>query len=210
MMAGTKPRSARPDEVAPEPAEENARLIGRRLRKLRGELKLTIQELATKAEVSAGMISQIERGSANPSIKTLQRLCSALGVNVWKFVDEQAQSASSEMAPFVRRRAERLRMVLGDKGLTKELLSPQYAEELRFMFVTMPPGSSTEDVLVGAGQKAGYVVAGEVELTVADHTVRLTEGDSFQFGSHAEHGLANRSAEAAKVLWIISALDARL
>ena len=101
-------------------------------------------------------------------------------------------------------------MILGDKGLTKELLSPQYAEELRFMFVTMPPGSATEDVLIGAGQKAGYVMAGMVELTVGEHSVLLEEGDSFQFSSDVEHELANRSNQEAKVLWIISALDARL
>ena len=210
MVAGKNSPAEQPSEVAPDLADENAQLIGRRVRALRAERKLTIAELAAKASVSAGIISQIERGSANPSIKTLQRLCDALDVNVWKFLDEEKRSVASDTPPFIRRRAQRPRMVLGDKGLTKELLSPQYADELRFMFVTMPPGSATEEMLIGAGQKAGYVMAGAVELTVGEHTVLLEEGDSFQFSSDVEHGLANRSDREAKVLWIISALDVRL
>lgn len=210
MVAEKNESAAQPSEVTPNLADGNAQLIGRRMRALRGERKLTIAELAAKASVSAGIISQIERGSANPSIKTLQRLCEALDVNVWEFLDEEKRSAASDAPPFVRRGARRPRMVLGDKGLTKELLSPQYAEELRFMFVTMPPGSATEEMLIGAGQKAGYVMGGTVELTVGEHSVLLEEGDSFQFSSDVDHGLANRSDQEAKVLWIISALDSRL
>lgn len=210
MTAGKNAPDAQPSEATQDLPDENAQLIGRRLRALRGEHKLTIAELAARATVSAGIISQIERGSANPSIKTLQRLCDALDVNVWEFLDGEKRSAASEAPPFVRRRSRRPRMVLGDKGLTKELLSPQYAEELRFMFVTMPPGSATEEVLIGPGQKAGYVMAGTVELTVGEHSVLLEEGDSFQFASDVGHGLANRSDQEAKVLWIISALDPRL
>jgi quercetin dioxygenase-like cupin family protein len=74
----------------------------------------------------------------------------------------------------------------------------------------MPPGSATEEMLIGAGQKAGYVMGGTVELTVGEHSVLLEEGDSFQFSSDVDHGLANRSDQEAKVLWIISALDPRL
>lgn len=210
IVAGKNSPAAQPSEVAPELADENAQLIGQRVRTLRGERKLTIAELAAKASVSAGLISQIERGSANPSIKTLQRLCDALDVNVWRFLDDEKRSAAGDAPPFIRRQAQRPRMVVGDKGLTKELLSPQYADELRFMFVTMPPGSATEEMLIGAGQKAGYVMAGTVELTVGEHTVLLEEGDSFQFSSDVEHGLANRSDRDARVLWIISALDVRL
>jgi transcriptional regulator with XRE-family HTH domain len=58
----------------------DARRMGERLRKLRGEHDLTILDLAAKAGVSAGIISQIERGLSNPSMKTLQRLRMALGV----------------------------------------------------------------------------------------------------------------------------------
>lgn len=193
-----------------KPAGGDVRMIGARLRTLRGERSLTILELAAKAGVSAGMISQIERGNANPSVKTMQRLSAALDVNLWQFLDEPKPRVASDEAPFVRRRDQRPRLVLGSTGLVKELLSPQFAENLRFMFVSMNPGSFTEEVLIAPGQKAGYVVSGRVELTVGDHVVVLDEGDSFQFNSDVPHRLDNRSSECAKVMWIMSALDNRL
>jgi transcriptional regulator with XRE-family HTH domain len=202
--------AAMPAESPLKPAGGDVRVIGARLRALRGERSLTILELAAKAGVSAGMISQIERGNANPSVKTMQRLSTALDVNLWQFLDEPKPRLTNDEAPFVRRRDQRPRLVLGSTGLVKELLSPQFAENLRFMFVSMKPGSFTEEVLIAPGQKAGYVVSGSVQLTVGDHVVVLEEGDSFQFNSDVAHRLDNHSFEDAKVLWIMSALDNRL
>src|SRR5689334_5399436 len=45
--------------------------LGERLRSLRTARGLTIIQLAELAGVSSGLISQIERGNSNPSIKTL-------------------------------------------------------------------------------------------------------------------------------------------
>jgi transcriptional regulator with XRE-family HTH domain len=189
----------------------NAVENGNRLRALRGERGLTILELAAKAAVSAGMISQIERGNSNPSINTLQRLCAALDVIPWEFLDHSKRNAAAASAPpFVRRSSQRPQMVFGEGGLVKELLSPQYAENLRFMFVTMPPGTFTEDVVVGPGQKAGYVISGTAELTVGEHAVILEEGDSFQFDSSVNHLLSNPSDGETKVIWIMNLQSAHL
>ena len=75
------------ESLEPESEEqlENQR-IGRRLRALRTERGMTILEMAAKAGVSAGSISQIERGATNPSISTLQKLRVALGVTLWSFL----------------------------------------------------------------------------------------------------------------------------
>src|SRR6478735_48963 len=64
--------------------------IGQRLRALRAERGLTILELAAKAGVSSGSISQIERGASNPSVSTLQKLRAALGVTLWSFLESDA------------------------------------------------------------------------------------------------------------------------
>lgn len=209
-MSPAKRVRAVSDERVPKSFHGNAKKIGAQLRAVRADRGLTILELAAKAAVSAGMISQIERGNSNPSIKTLQRLGSALNVDIWEFLEGPKQPVAAGAAPFVRRREQRPQMVLGDTGLVKELLSPQYADSLRFMFVSMRPDSFTQHVLVGAGQKAGYIVYGTVELSVGEHSVTLEEGDSFQFNSDVHHQIANRSTEDAKVLWIMSAVDTRL
>lgn len=188
---------------------DDARKMGQRLRQLRGERNLTILDLAAKAGVSAGIISQIERGLSNPSMKTLQRLRMALGVNLWEFLSRE-EPAPEDDPVFVRRRGDRLRVVMNESGLTKELLSPQPDQNLRFMIVTMPPGSETQDVLIGQGQKGGFVMTGEVALKVGESVSTLNEGDSFQFRSDIPHQVYNRSDKEATLMWIMSVLDTHL
>ena len=187
----------------------DARRMGERLRKLRGERSLTILDLAAKAGVSAGIISQIERGLSNPSMKTLQRLRVALGVNLWEFLSAE-EPATGDDPLYIRRKRDRLRVVMTESGLTKELLSPQADHNLRFMIVTLPPGSETQDVLIGQGQKGGFVMTGEVTLKVGDTTSVLGEGDSFQFKSDIPHQVYNRSEQEATLMWIMSVLDTHL
>jgi transcriptional regulator with XRE-family HTH domain len=196
--------------VIAEPASAiDPREIGERLRSVRTERNLTIQELATKAGLSVGNISQIERGISNPSIKTLQRLRAALGVNLWEFLDRGETRAVGE-PPFVRRKFERPTIIMSRNGLTKELLSPQADQGLRFMLIKMPPASESTDVLIGRGLKGGYVMRGRVLLRVGDNLADLEEGDSFQFASDVPHQVSNRSDSEATLLWIMSVLDTHI
>jgi transcriptional regulator with XRE-family HTH domain len=195
-------------ENLPPAFNDDARQIGQRLRSLRGERGLTILELAAKAGVSSGIISQIERGKSNPSINTLQKLKAALGVNLWAFVEREPDDFPNGR-DFVRRRNNRPRMLVGD-GLTKELLSPRSNDDLRFMILSLPPGAETGDLLSGPGDKAGYVLSGTVELTVDDMVTDLDEGDSFQFESTRPHQVINRSGAEAKLIWIISIKESHL
>ena len=191
--------------------------LGSRLRHLRGQRDLTIAQLAGKAGVSSGMISQIERGNANPSIKTLQRLRAALGVNLWEFLDDAAglaeptgEPSPPEVSEFVRRQANRQRIVVGKTQLVKELLSPRNDRNLRFMLIILPPGGESEDVIIGPGEKGGLVTEGQVRLTVDGVETDLLTGDSFQFPSSAPHKIANPFPAPAKVVWIMSVVQSHI
>lgn len=197
------------DETLMLDESADALRIGSRLRALRTERGLTILDLATKAGVAAGSISQIERGSSNPSFSTLQKLRSVLGVTLWAFL-ESDEAVKSEESPHVRRRNNRPCIVFGVNQLTKELLSPRGNEDLRFMILTVPPGGKSEDALSGPGDKGGYVLSGKIELTIGGEVVELEEGDSFQFKSTIPHQIENRWTEEAKLIWIIHIEESHL
>ena len=55
--------------------------LGSVLRKHRKELKLTMKEVAEKARISEGFLSQIENNVNTPSVDTLMNICGAMGVN---------------------------------------------------------------------------------------------------------------------------------
>ena len=182
--------------------------IGRRLRALRTERSMTILEMAAKAGVSSGSISQIERGASNPSISTLQKLRAALGVTLWSSLENEAEPPRENR--YVRHPGERPKIAVGGSHFTKELLSPRDNNQLRFMILTIPPGAQSADVLTGPGDKAGYVMSGHVELAVGDEVFQIAEGDSFQFPSTIPHHLVNRSEREARLIWIINIRESHL
>jgi transcriptional regulator with XRE-family HTH domain len=181
--------------------EIDAIAMGARVRAIRQMLGLSSAELALQAGLSVGVISQIERGQANPSLRTLDRLRLALDVPLMVLL-EGPGSAGTEPA-FVRRRHARPRLMVGKMGLSKEILSPPDSDGLRFMVITVPPGAQSEDVLTGPGQKAGLVLKGQISLMVRDEQVQIAEGDSFQFPSDVKHAFVNNTEQPAEVLWIM-------
>jgi transcriptional regulator with XRE-family HTH domain len=182
-------------------SEVDAIAMGTRVRAIRQNLSLSSAELAMRAGLSVGLISQIERGQANPSLRTLERLRLALNVPLMVLLEGSGGSAPDQV--FVRRHQARPRLMVGKKGLCKEILSPADTDGLRFMIIRIPPGAQSEEVLTGPGQKAGLVLKGLVSLTVADEQAQIAEGDSFQFPSDVKHAFVNNTDQPAELLWIM-------
>lgn len=177
-------------------------VVGSRLRALRRAQKLSVNELASRASVSAGMISQVERGLTNPSVRLLERLRTGLGVPLTDLLEADNPLDDASAPDFVRRVAHRPRFKVG--SMVKELLSPHGEHDLQFMLITIPPSVSSGEVLIGPGEKAGLVQEGEIVLTLGNREERLVAGDSFQFTSTQPHSVRNPASTDARVLWIMN------
>jgi transcriptional regulator with XRE-family HTH domain len=177
--------------------------VGHRLKALRKELGFTMSEMAARSGVSAGMISQIERGMSNPSIRVLERLRQALNVPLTALIEAEQVEPADESS-FVRRESERPYLSVGAHGMSKELLSPNGDHDMQFMLITIPARSSSIEVLIGPGEKAGLVFEGELELRVDNKIAKLGPGDSFQFSSLLSHSVHNNTEQPAKLLWIMN------
>ncbi|WP_244164187.1 helix-turn-helix domain-containing protein [Caballeronia sordidicola] len=183
-----------------------------RLRALRRGAGLSLSELAKRADVAIGTISQIERGLANPSIRILEQLRVALDVPLTTLLEgdeptpeiSSSDAKESNIAEFVRRSSQRPQFSVSAGGLIKELLTPHGHHDLQFMIISLPPGSNSEEVLIGPGEKAGLVLEGEIRLTVGNRCEVLIQGDSFQFSSVVAHRIDNRSGSESRVLWIMN------
>ncbi len=55
---------------------------GERLRKLRKERGLTQEEVALRAEITTSYYGQLERGTANPTVAMLERICFVMGISI--------------------------------------------------------------------------------------------------------------------------------
>ena len=63
--------------------------IGNRIRQLRMKKSLTLEELASRCELSKGFLSQLERNLTSPSINTLEDIAEVLGVSMSNFFKEE-------------------------------------------------------------------------------------------------------------------------
>jgi transcriptional regulator with XRE-family HTH domain len=179
--------------------------VGKRLQLLRNKAELSITELGRRAGVSAGMISQVERGLTNPSIKTLDRLRIALSVPLTALFDEESPVAHSTDQPdFVRKAGDRRSFPVGRQGLIKELLTPAGQHELQVMIIRIPGHAADKEMLMGEGEKAGLVLKGRISLEVDGKIAELAEGDSFQFSSMQSHSFRNPDNHEAQILWIMA------
>jgi transcriptional regulator with XRE-family HTH domain len=177
--------------------------VGKNLRTLRRSAGLSVNRLAVLSAVSAGMISQIERDQANPSLKILERLRAALNGPLSALL-ETADLDTMQVGTVVRRLADRPVFKVGRAPLIKEMLSPAGADGLRFMTIRFPPRSSSEEVVTDPGQKAGLVLEGQIQLAIGSQRIDVSAGDSFQFDSTLDHSVHNLTDKDALVLWIIA------
>jgi transcriptional regulator with XRE-family HTH domain len=185
-------------------AEPHHSDVGARLHALRIEQGLSVNELAVRAGVSAGTVSQVERNKANPSMRILERLRQALSVPLTALLEEDDAISDPIAGDFVRKAEERPLFEVGKHGMQKELLSPHGDHDLKMMIILLPPGAGSDEVLVGVGEKAGWVLEGTIVLNVGDRRAVLKTGDSFQFKSTVPHSIRNESGETARVLWVMN------
>lgn len=152
--------------------------------------------------MSAGSLSQIERGLGNPSFRTLQKIADALGLRIGDLVE--ATTAGTRDAMVVRKH-ERARLQLGYDGLVYELLTPNLRGSLEMLQTRIPPGFSNRPTpFRHDGEECVLVVEGTVWVGVADEVHQLTAGDAITYNPAMPHWWSNESEEEAMVLGAVT------
>jgi transcriptional regulator with XRE-family HTH domain len=80
--------------MSDEQLTKNLQHLGDRLRNFRRQRRLSLRELAARADVSASLLSQIENGKANPSVMTLHNIAAALDIPPVYFFPSDQEAAS--------------------------------------------------------------------------------------------------------------------
>jgi transcriptional regulator with XRE-family HTH domain len=175
--------------------------VGERLRAIRQLRRRTLKAVAERAEVSESFLSQVERGKASPSVASLSRIASALGVSVADLFEPNG----SQRQPRVLRREARPVLDFGDLG-RKYLLTPRPLEHLEVFVGELDPGGSTGDepYTHGDSEELFVVLSGRVHVQLGEHVHELEAGDSIDYRSSIPHRVTNAGELQAEVMWVIS------
>lgn len=204
--------------------------LGSRMRDLRLSTGMSLRELARQANVSASFISQIENDKSQPSVATLYVLAQLLNVSVDEFFGTDNGISIADAQPggtsFVAsgadpttawRPSEYANRISVEHpshrphldmaaGVVWERLAATPEKAVNFMKVTYAPGASSSDagsVQQHEGYEYGYVLAGEVEITIGGEIFVLREGESLGFDSRIAHTLRNVGTEYFEGIWFV-------
>jgi transcriptional regulator with XRE-family HTH domain/quercetin dioxygenase-like cupin family protein len=200
--------------------------LGDQLRDARLRSGLSLRALAGEVGVSASMISQIETGKSQPSVSTLYAITTALGISIQQVFDdalrETAEQAVGETVPAssvvsalgtargrrigpVVRPVDRHGLTL-DTGVIWERLGELPPLSVDFLLVTYPPGgtsSSAGGLMRHPGSEFGYLIHGELTLTLGFEEIHLSAGDAISFESTTAHSYRNDGTDPAVGVWFV-------
>jgi transcriptional regulator with XRE-family HTH domain len=171
--------------------------VGARVRSLRRERGLTIEQLAAATGLTKGFISQLERDRTAPSLSSIARICDALGVRLSTIFE-------AEPAAALVRRSER---VSADASFptVNHLLSSRDEERFQAIESVVAPGAGAGEELssLPGEMEFVYVLAGALELQVGEETHVLEEGDALTYPLAKPHTWRNASeTKELRVLWV--------
>lgn len=170
--------------------------IGNKIRDLRNKIGLTQQELADRAELTKGYISQLERGQVAPSVVTLLDLIECLGTTASEFFREaeQEQIVFSEEGFFEK---------IDEAGNSIQWIVPTAQKnQMEPILVELQPHQKLAEDKPHEGEEFGYVLSGRVRLHLGEKCYNVKAGESFYFPANRRHFIENYTARPAKLIWV--------
>lgn len=179
--------------------------IGPRLRARRKVRSMSLQQVAQRADVSIGLLSQIERGLTMPSVRSLGAICRALEMPVGWLFDQPAPEGADDCQMVVRRNQRRV-LDLGAKGMVKELMTPDTCRGIQMMRLVIRPGGSSGETPYNhpEGAKCGTVLSGLLALEIDGEAHMLGPGDSFAFEATRLIRFWAAGEQETIVIWVVS------
>ena len=197
-----------------------APLVGAQLREQRFASGMSLRELARRLDVSPSLVSQIETGKIQPSVRTLYAIVSELGLSL-DAIFELVGSAephgtppapvAAPMAPprpasaGVVHRADERRVIELESGVRWERMAAWEDLDVEFMIAVYGVGgSSSADgrLMRHSGREFGLVLSGTLSVTVGFDDHVLGAGDSITFQSTTPHRLRNDGPVEVRAIWV--------
>lgn len=159
---------------------------GSRIKAIRLENDMTLEDLAEQAGLSVSLLSEVENGKKDLSIQSLRRVAKALSVPLFVLFNEPGDP------DLVVRRDKRTRVTLPPHKITYELLSANLKGSLEMMLAEYEPGMvSSDELLAHSGEECTFVLSGSMEVEMPHATYLLESGDAITIPPSVPHRYRN-------------------
>lgn len=189
-MPGKKPTPpSKSADYGPEPVDIASAVLCSRVTELRKKNKLTLDQLAAASGVSRSMLSQIERGQANPTLAVTFRIAQAFGISIGELVDQPWASTPIEVV----HGDDSNNLFRSDDECQIRTLSPLHMEKnIEFYKLRIAPKAQLNSAPHYEGTKELLTVASGSARVVSGDTERsLAKGDSAHYRADLQHTIEN-------------------
>ncbi len=182
--------------------------IGPRLQAYRKELNLTLTELAALSGVSRSMLSEIERGNANPTYGTLWHLTRALKIDLNRLVSGASEERGG---PIIDLQPGNLTPTIrsADGSCTLQILSPANMVSLIEWYLL---SFEAEGELISDPHGAGTIehlhcTKGEIVVRSGANTMVVRAGETARYAADVPHALTSVGAIGAAAFLVVASGD---
>ena len=169
--------------------------IGKKIKELRTQNGLTLEELANRSELTKGFLSQLERDLTSPNIVALENILEALGTNLADFF----QSSKEEQIVF---HTQDFFENEQENYITQWIVPNAQKNKMEPILLTLKPGMKSFEIKAHEGEEFGYVLKGHIVLVVGNKRLKVKSKETFYMSGKEGHYLENVSSTEAKVLWV--------
>ncbi|MBW1713498.1 MAG: helix-turn-helix transcriptional regulator [Deltaproteobacteria bacterium] len=174
--------------------------IGLKIKELRSNLGLTLQQVADKAGCTAAHISQIENDKTSPSIATLKRIAKVLGVRIVDFFMGEIKDD-----PVVMNKEQWLKVSLPRwRADIRQMVRAPNHRKMQPFYTVIQPGGGAHEPYSHEGEEFGLVLEGTLVLILDGQSYEVKAGMSFYYSSLLPHAWINEGQEPCRVVWVVS------
>ncbi len=167
--------------------------IGNKIKEVRKAKGITVQALADRAEVSKGLISQIENNRAIPSLPVLMKVILSLQINLPDFFEELRSVSGEQPVLIVKQSDYRKIQKEADKGFEyKRILTRTLAGgSTDIVLLELKKGAARKRLVQTEAYEYKYIIRGKLQYEIEGKQYLLEEGDSIFFDGRLRHKLSN-------------------
>lgn len=176
--------------------------IAQKMRMIRLERNLTLQEVARRSHVSKGLLSKIENSRTIPSLPVFITILQSLDISLMEFFREMVLLNGKNY--LLIRKDQHLPMEREEKtGFNyRYILSQNTANgTMEAMLLTVDPGAKGNPI-TSDGYELKYVLSGSCDYQINNEMISLEEGDALYFDASLPHLPINLSRRKVDMLVI--------
>lgn len=189
-------------EEAPDTGGEfDEQQLGTYIRELRLKRNMSLRTLASLSDVSVSFLSQVERGTASPSIASLMRIAKSLDQTIGSLFEHP--SNNSRLVRF----GEGPKLVHPKRQWQEELLTPRDFSRLQVIRSTLAVKGTTGPEMLsygGASETSLVVESGSLEFTLGAEVFTLNKGDALSYDASMPHHISNAGTTPCVIVFVSS------